>query len=52
MKDLLSKTSGSLQGELANRDREIDKLTKRVAELEREITALQKQKEADSASFA
>lgn len=37
MRDTMNKTSGNLQGELAQRDDEINKLNKRVSELEKEI---------------
>lgn len=43
MKDSMSKTSGNLQNELAQRDDEINKLSKKIQELDREILRLKKQ---------
>lgn len=34
LNDMLNKTSGNLQDEITKRDREIDKLQKRISELE------------------
>jgi len=49
---MLSKTSGSMQNELLQRDQEIIKLNKRITELEKELMKVRKEKEDESDRFA
>ena len=43
LRDSMSKNSGNLQNELNLKDQEIDKLTKRVQDLEKEIMKLKRE---------
>lgn len=43
----MNKTSGNLQGELAQKDEEISKLNKKIQELEKDIVKLRKEKDEE-----
>ena len=45
MRETMSKTSGNLQNELQSRDDEINKLNKKIQELEKDLLKLRKEKE-------
>lgn len=47
MREAMSKTSGNLQGELAQRDDEISKLTRKLQDLEKELIKIRKEKEEE-----